>query len=197
MESLGEDPLPGRAAKGLGEFLVASSLAFTKVQELQTEMQELREAVGRDALQIKKLTQHETALHLELADLRQTDKETKRLPFEKSLKALSAHVKVLPLRNKVIALQEKAEESQAKMARLEERAIQQEVQLGQLEGELVRKDEIFNQIKEELTEDVVGAYGVGFEDAMAHAACMHPGVHLSQTSLTKRIVDGQLVNAQE
>jgi len=30
-ESLGEDPLQGRATKGLGEFLVASSLAMTKV----------------------------------------------------------------------------------------------------------------------------------------------------------------------
>ena len=34
MENLGEDPLQGRAAKGLGEFLVASSLAMTKVQGL-------------------------------------------------------------------------------------------------------------------------------------------------------------------
>ena len=84
MESLGEDPLPGRAAKGLGEFLVASSLALTKVQELQTEMQELREATSRDALQIKKLTQRETALYLEVSNLRQTDKETKRLLFDKS-----------------------------------------------------------------------------------------------------------------
>ena len=39
MECLGIDPLQGRAAKGLGEFLVASSLAITKVQNLQTKMQ--------------------------------------------------------------------------------------------------------------------------------------------------------------
>ena len=38
MESLGEDPLQGRAAKSLGEFLVASSLAMTKVKNLQTKM---------------------------------------------------------------------------------------------------------------------------------------------------------------
>jgi len=81
MESLGEDPLQGCAAKGLGEFLVASSLAMTKVQEFQTEMQELREATSQDALRIKKLTQRETAMHLEVSDLCQTDKETKRLLF--------------------------------------------------------------------------------------------------------------------
>jgi len=83
------------------------------------------------------------------------------------------------------------------MARLEERATQQEVRLGQLEGELVCKDELFSQIKEELTSDAVGAYGAGFEDAMAQIACVHPGVDLSQTGLTKRVVDGQLVNTQE
>ena len=48
--------------------------------------------------------------------------------------------------------------------------------LGQLEGELVRKDELFSEIKEELTHDVVGPYGVGFEDAMAQVACVHLGV---------------------
>ena len=30
---------------------------------------------------------------------------------------------------------------------------------------------------------------------MAHVACVHPGVDLSQIGLTKRIVDGQLVDA--
>jgi len=86
---------------------------------------------------------------------------------------------------------------QAKMARLEERATQQEVSLGQLEGELVRKDELFSQMKEELDSDAAGAYGAEFEDVMAQVACVHPGVDLSQIGLTKRIVDGQLVDAQE
>ena len=95
-------------------------------------MLKLREAASQDALQIKKLTQHETALYPELVDLRQIDKETKRLLFEKSQETLSAHLKVLSLCNEVIELQEKAEEVQAKMTRMEERATQQEVRLGQL-----------------------------------------------------------------
>jgi len=122
--------------------------------------------------------------------LRQTDKETKKLLFENSQDTLSTHAKILDLRKEVVVLQEKDEESQAKLARLEERATQQEVQIGQLKGELARKDELFNQIKEELTEDVVGAYGAGFEDAMAQVACMHPRVDLCQMGLTKRVVDG-------
>jgi len=179
MESQGEDPLQGHAARGLGAFLIASSRASTQVQKLRAEMLKLREAASQDALQIKKLTQRETALHLELADLLHTDKETKRLLFEKSQEVLSAHAKILPLRNKVIELKEKVEEAQAKMTRLEERETQQKVRLGQLEGELVHKYELFSEIKDELTNDAAGAYGAGFEDVMAHVACVHPGVDLS------------------
>ena len=104
MESQGEDPLLGHVARGLGAFLIAYSRASTQVQELRAEMLKLREAASQDALQIKNLTQRETTLHLELADFRQIDKETKRLLFEKSQEALSAHAKILPLRNEVIAL---------------------------------------------------------------------------------------------
>jgi len=46
MKSLGEDPLQEHVAKCLGDFLVASSLAMTKVQELRTEMQKLRETTS-------------------------------------------------------------------------------------------------------------------------------------------------------
>jgi len=81
------------------------------------------------------------------------------------------------------------------MARLKERGTQQEVRLGQLEGELVRKDELFSEIKKEFTSDAARAYCAEFEDAMAQFACVHPGVDLSQTGMTKRIVDGQLVDA--
>jgi len=106
---------------------------------------------------------------------------------------MSAHSRILDLQKEVVNLQEKVEESQSKMARLEKRATQREVQLGQLEGELVRKDELFSQTKEELLNDTADAYGAGFEDAMAQVACAHPKVDLSQTGLTNRVVDGQLV----
>ena len=97
MESQGEDPLRGHAARGLGAFLITSSRALTQVQNLRVKMLKLREAASQDALQIKNLTQRKTALYLELANLRQTDKETKRLLFEKSQEALSAHAKIMHL----------------------------------------------------------------------------------------------------
>ena len=136
-------------------------------------MLKLRE---ESTLQAKKFSQRKTALHQELANLRQIEKDTKKLLFEKSQEALLAHSKILPLRNEVIELKEKAEETHAKMVKLEERATQQEVQLGQLEGELAHKVELFKQTEEELTNDVV-----------------HPGRDLSQFDLTKRVVDGKLV----
>jgi len=67
-------------------------------------VKKLREAAGQDALQIKNLSQCETALYLEVSSLRQTDKETKKLLFEKSQETLSAHAKILDLRKEVIDL---------------------------------------------------------------------------------------------
>ena len=200
VESLGENPLQGRATQGLGEFLNASSLAMTKVQvlhtkvqDLQAEVQKMKEAAGQDAFQIKNLTQRETALYLKVSSFCQADKETKKLLFEKSQEVLRAHAKILDIRKEVIELQEKAEESQSKMAKLEKRATQQEVHLGQLEGELAHKGKLFKQKEEELTNEVADAYSAGFEDAIAQVVCVHPGVDLSQVDVMKRVIDGQLV----
>jgi len=60
-------------------------------------MQELKEAVSQHALQIKELKHRETALYLEVSNLRQTDKETKRLLFEKSQESLGTYSKNLTL----------------------------------------------------------------------------------------------------
>ena len=49
----------------------------------------------------------------------------------------------------------------------------------------------------ELTNDASDAYAAGFEDAIVQVSGAHPGVDLSQTGLSKKIVDGQLVNAKE
>jgi len=147
VKRLGEDPLQDRATQGLGEFLIVSSLSMSKARYLQGEMAKLRE---ESTLQAKTFSHHETALHQDLASLRQIEKETKRLLFEKSQEALQSQLKILPLRNEVIELKEKVEEAQAKMARLEERVTQREVQLGELEGELAQKIELFKKTEEEL-----------------------------------------------
>jgi len=93
----------------------------------------------------------------------------------------------------VVDLKEKVEEAQAKMAKLEERATKREVQLRQVEGELAQKVELFKKIEEELTNDVVDAYGEGFQDAMAPFSCVHYEVDFSPFAKTKWVVDGQLM----
>jgi len=49
-------------------------------------------------------------MYLEVSDLRQTDKETNKLLFEKSQEALRAYAKVLTLRIEIIGLKEKVED---------------------------------------------------------------------------------------
>ncbi|KAL9276787.1 hypothetical protein ACSQ67_025668 [Phaseolus vulgaris] len=58
----------------------------------------------------------------------------------------------------------------------------------QLRKKSAQLEVMVGQLKEELAP--------GFEDAMARVACVHPRVDLSQTGLTKRVVDGRLVDAE-
>ena len=58
--------------RGHGAFLIESSRASTQAQELRAEVLKLRE---ESALQAKKFSQREAALHQELANLRQVEKE--------------------------------------------------------------------------------------------------------------------------
>ena len=187
VDSLSEDPTQGRVAQGLGEYLITSSLSLSKVQDLQAGMAKLREEL---ALLTKVSSTHEAAFNKEPMSLRQSEKESKRLLFEKSQKALQSELKLLPLHNKVIELEEKIEEVQAKMAKLEERTTQREVQLGQVEGELAEKFELFKKTEEKLTNNAADAYGERFQDAMAQFACVHPEVDLSLFAESKWVVDG-------
>jgi len=167
LESLNGNLLQDRVAYGLGDFLVASSLALSRAQEseeLKARMVKLKEEL---ALKTKAFSNRETATYQELTSFRQSEKDVKKLVFYKSHEAVQLEVKILPLHNKVVNLEEKVEGMQAKMVKLEERATQREVQLGQVEGELAEKVELFKKAKEELTNDVVDAYGEGFHDAIA------------------------------
>ena len=62
-----------------------------------------------------------------------------------------------------------------------------------MEGELAQKIKLFNQTEAKLTNDVADMYGVGFEDAIAQVACVHPEMDLSPFAVSMRVVDGQLM----
>jgi len=51
----------------------------------------------------------------------------------------------------------------------------------------------FNKLRAELTEDVVDAYDMGFEDALAQVACLHPEMDASPFVVLIRVVNGQIV----
>jgi len=127
VESLDSNLLQARVAQGLGDFLVAFNLALSKAQEAQhlwARMVKLEEEL---AIKTKAFSNRETAMYAEMGSLCQSEKEVKRLLFEKSQEAVQLEAKILPLRNMVVDLEEKVEGMQAKMEKLEERATQQEV----------------------------------------------------------------------
>jgi len=78
MDSLSEDLLQDRVAQCFGEFLIASSLALSKARDSQTETTKLKEEL---TLQAKTFSKRETTMYQELASLRQSEKEVKRLLF--------------------------------------------------------------------------------------------------------------------
>ena len=180
-------------AHDLRDFLIASNLALSKAQEteeLKARMEELEEEL---ALKNKAFATCEIAMYNELASLRQSEKDVKKLLFDKSHEVVQLEAKILSLRNKVVDLEEKVEGMHAQMAKLEERTTQREVHLGQVERELAEKVELFKKAEEELTNDDADAYDEGFQDATAQFACVHPEVDLSPFVESKCVVDGQFV----
>jgi len=118
LESLRGNLLQDRVAYGLGEFLVASSLALSKAQEaqeLQVRMVKVEEEL---ALKTKAFSNRETTMYQELPSLRQSEKDVKKLLFNKSHEVVQLEAKILPLCNNVIDLEEKVEGMEAKMAKL-------------------------------------------------------------------------------
>ena len=175
-----DDPLLEHVSRHLGETLVGASLLLSK-------MQKLREAAGQDTLEAKELKRRETGMILEMAELRKSDQETKKLLFEKSQETLRIHARNTNLRAEVDGLKETLGNRDEEVVQLKEKS-------AKLKEELVRKDELFQQTNDELTGDAVGAYAVGFEDATAQVACVHPIMDLSQTDFTKVIADGKLLD---
>ena len=84
--NLEDDSLLDHISRHLGETLVGSSLLLSKTQKL-------KEAASQNALQIKELTRRETGRILEMAELRKSDQETKKLLFEKSQETLRIYVR--------------------------------------------------------------------------------------------------------
>jgi len=160
LESLSGNLFDDHVAHGLGDFLIAFSLALSRAQEaeeLKARMAELEEELS---LKTKAFANHVLT------------RATRPSNWKR----------ILPLRNNVVDLEKKVEEMKAKMAMLEERATQCEVLLRKVEGELDERVELFKKTEEELTKDVADTYDEGFQDVIAQFACVHSEVDLSPFS---------------
>jgi len=184
----------------LGDLLFASNLALNRIQDsedLKVRVAKLEEDL---TARTKIFTNRETTLYLELESLRQSEKDAKKALHDKGLEAVELETKILPLHTRGVELEDLVVELKGKVANLEERATQREVLLGQVEGKLAEKTESlagtiesFRRTEEELTNDVVEAYGEGFQDVVAQFACAHPEVDLTLFGESKCVVDDQIV----
>jgi len=157
----------------------------------------------RSTARTKVFANRETALYLELASLRQSEKDAKKALQDKSLEAVELEAKILPLRTCTVELDDIVADLKENVANLADRSTQREVLLGQVEGDLAEKTESLaratkslRRTDEELTNDAAAAYGEGFQDAVAQFSCAYPEVDPSLFDESKCVVDGQIVSRE-
>ena len=123
-KALDGDMLRECMGNGPGEFLVHSSAFVSQTEARMEEELALVETRMKEELaqQARVFAIRKTALTQELSNLLQLEKDTKKQLFDKGQEAVQLESKILPLRTRVIELEEQAEETKAKMAKLEERA---------------------------------------------------------------------------
>ena len=102
--------------------MIASNLALNKTQEaedLKVKVATLEEEL---IVKTKGFTNRETAMYLELASLRQSEKNAKKALYDKGQEAVELEVNILPLRTRATELEDLVAELKGKVANLEERA---------------------------------------------------------------------------
>ena len=192
-EGLEENLLQDRVAEFLGSLVFASNRALSRTQafrDLEAKMAKLEEDFAARA---KVFANRKTALYLEVANLRQIEKDVKKAFQDKSLEAVELEAKILPLRTCKVELEDLVAELKGKMADLESRSTQREVLLGKVEGELAEKTESFRRAEEELMNDAVATYDEGFEDAVAQFTCAYPDTDPSLFDESKCVVDDHIM----
>jgi len=195
-----ENFLQDRVAEFLGPLVFASNPALARTQafrDLEAKISRLEEDATARA---KTFAHRETALYLEVTNLRQIEKDIKKTLQEKSLEAVELEAKILPLHTRNVELDDLLTELKGKMADLESRSTRREVLLGKVEGELAElkgepaeKFESFKRVEEELMNDTTAAYGEGCQDVVAQFTCAYPETNPSLFHESKYVVDGQIV----
>jgi len=129
VEGLDDNLLRERVAEVIGDLMFASDLALSRTQaskDLEVKMAKLKEDF---AARTKVFANRETALYLELASLRQSEKDSKKALQDKSLEAVELEAKILPLRTRTVELDDIVAELREKVANIEDKSTQREVLL--------------------------------------------------------------------
>jgi len=71
--------------------------------------------------------------------------------------------------------------------RVEKESLEKQVASGDATIEELEKD------KKSLIDDMAGIFEEGFQEALAQAVCMNPGIDISNCDSTHHIVDGKVV----
>jgi len=127
-----------------------------------------------------------------LARLCYSEEDLSKQLHAKCREVTELEARVLPQRIQVFELEKAAEVSKSKITGLERRSISREVQLGQVEAELHQQAKRFEVAEVELTGDVLDAYDAGFGDALAQAACTHPGMDITPFMVSNCVENGQI-----
>ena len=174
VEGLDDNLFHELVAEVLRDLLFTSKLELSKTREsedLKAKMAKLEEDL---ATRTKTFTNRETALYLELANLRQSEKDAIKALQDKSLEAVELEARILPLRTRAVELDGIVAELKEKVANMENRSTQREILLGQVEDEMAEKSESLvgaieslRRTEEELTNGVAAVYSEGFQDVVA------------------------------
>jgi len=187
-------------AEFLGGLALASDQALARAQASSDLKEELVKVKEDLAIREQVFANRETTLYLEMANLRQIEKNVKKALRDKSMEAVELEAKILPLCTRNVELGDQLIELKGKMADLEDRSTRREVLMGKVEGELAElkgelaeKSESFKRAEEELLNDTAAAYDEGFQDVVAQFTCAYPETDPSLFHESKHVVDDKIV----
>ncbi|XP_068476957.1 coiled-coil domain-containing protein SCD2-like [Phaseolus vulgaris] len=206
-----DDCLPQIVGEGLKDSLEKFELDNRINQEVASTAKAEAEKTKCDMMmQGLEFSRVENALKDELKSVRQDNKELRKKLHDKLQDAIELESKIVPLREKIAALEEAKKTDAQKMVNLEKRSVERETLLGKVEQdrdkasqelseaavELARVREENSGLKkkaDELELEVTQVLTSGFGAALEQFACKYPDLDLSQFSVYNEVVDGKIV----
>ena len=174
-----------------------------KISTLEQENESLRcqDEASQASLKLAETAKEETEKQLaEAADL-QADFYTQEVALQVQVTGLQGMIEAYDEVQKDLGsrcceqaeamdlLQEDRDKLQVEVSRLrvEKEALEKQVASGDAVVEELEKE------KKALVDDMAGTFEEGFQEALAQAACVNPGINVSSCDSTHHIVDGKVV----